>query len=247
MASLPQKGVKGDNFKKWAIDSINKLIDYLSSPYLQNGKGIAIRRTPSGTIIELEKQPSTTPQSSGGSGGTQDISNTTGNNPSIGITGSTSSVGFVGNGNVTITGNTNGQIEFNVTGGGGSFYPVWQNLVSEDLSLVFDATYEHLTPIILQSSGYLYIQYFPEVNLDDNNSSAELRCSVSVDSKEVFYYLREISLGSYSHGDPLPITFSESLEHTSMIPVHSGSTVTALCSENNAQLLYLRLYKDTSA
>ena len=70
MASLPRKGVKGENFKVWAVDSINKLIDYLSSPYLQNGKGIAIRRTPSGTIIELEKPSTSVSQSAGGGGGT---------------------------------------------------------------------------------------------------------------------------------------------------------------------------------
>lgn len=66
MPSLPHKSVKGIVFKKWAVESIDRLIDYLSGTWLQAGKGINIRRTPSGTIVELQKQPATAPSSGGG-------------------------------------------------------------------------------------------------------------------------------------------------------------------------------------
>ena len=68
MPSLPRKSVKGTIFKKWVVDSIDQIIDYLSSNWLQPGNGINIRRTPSGTIVELQKV-NTAPQSSGGGGG----------------------------------------------------------------------------------------------------------------------------------------------------------------------------------
>lgn len=122
MASLPKKGVKGANLRKWLIDSIEQLIDYLNSPWLQAGKGINIRRTPAGTIIELQKQSSESPRSSGGTASAQDISATvSGGTATIEISGSTSAVEIVGgtSGNVTISGNTNGQVVIDATGGTG--------------------------------------------------------------------------------------------------------------------------------
>ena len=69
MPSLPRKSVKGSLFKKWAIASIDQLIDYLSSNWLQAGDGINIRRTPSGTIIEAQQRKGE-PQVLSGGGGT---------------------------------------------------------------------------------------------------------------------------------------------------------------------------------
>lgn len=69
MPSLPNKSIKGGVFKKWVIESIDKLIDYLSSTYIQVGQGLKIRRSPSGLVIELDKQPGE-PQSAAGGGGT---------------------------------------------------------------------------------------------------------------------------------------------------------------------------------
>jgi len=70
MPSLPQKAVKGANFKTWAVDSINKLIDYLSSTYIQVGQGLKINRTPSGLVIELAKPAKETQNNTTGGGGT---------------------------------------------------------------------------------------------------------------------------------------------------------------------------------
>lgn len=124
MVSLPRKGEKGQNFKSWAVDSINKLIDYLSDgTYLRKGDGISVERTPSGIIIGLEKKGESISQSFANDGGTlQDISATvTGGTASLALSGSTSSVNFVGTGAVTISGNTNtGNIEINATGGSGT-------------------------------------------------------------------------------------------------------------------------------
>lgn len=123
MASIPRKGVKGISLRKWVIDTLNGVIDYLHSARVRPGNGILIRETPSGTIIELKKQPDS-PQSSGGGGGgtAQDISATvSGGTATIAISGSTSTVEIVGgtSGNVTISGNTNGQVVIDATGGGG--------------------------------------------------------------------------------------------------------------------------------
>lgn len=119
MPSLPRKSVKGTMFKKWVVDSIDQIIDYLSSNWLQPGNGINIRRTPSGTIIELQKQAETRQTLSGGGGANQDITSTVaGGTAFVGLTGSTASAAFVGTGAVTISGNTNtGNIEINATGG----------------------------------------------------------------------------------------------------------------------------------
>lgn len=131
MASLPSKGVTGDNFKKWAVDSINKLIEYLGGPFIRGGKGIAVRQAGNVTIIELEKQPSVPAQKSG-VGTTQDISATvSGGTAFIGLSGSTATAELVGTGDVEIRGNTNGQIEFDVQGGTGGLtgFPNYQNAI----------------------------------------------------------------------------------------------------------------------
>jgi hypothetical protein len=134
------------SLRKWVVDTLNGMIDYLHSARVRPGNGILIRETPSGTIIELKKQPDS-PQSSGGGGSAQDISATvSGGTATIEISGSTSAVEIVGgtSGNVTISGNTNGQVVIDATGGGGgainmpdySAYPF-------TLIHVFRDTYSH--------------------------------------------------------------------------------------------------------
>lgn len=119
MASLPQKSIKGTLFKKWAVESIDKLIDFLSSPFIQAGKGIAVRRSGGITIIELEKPTATaqnvTNNTVSGADGIE--SSVSGGTASVTLTGGTGSVNFVGTGAVSISGNTNGEIEINATGG----------------------------------------------------------------------------------------------------------------------------------
>lgn len=150
MASLPSKGVTGDNFKKWAVDSINKLIEYLGGPFIRGGKGISVRQAGNVTIIELEKQPSVPAQKTGG-GTTQDISATvSGGTAFLGLSGSTSSVEFVGTGDVTLSGNTNGQIEINVTGGtsgGGIGAPDYFHPIVDRSSVIMRTNYGPYTKV----------------------------------------------------------------------------------------------------
>ena len=97
MASLPKKSVKGDGFKKWVIYSINALIDYLHGARLKPGYGIAVRETPSGTIVELARKETPVVNNIGGGGETQDISATvtgsgTATVATVELSGSTSAV-----------------------------------------------------------------------------------------------------------------------------------------------------------
>lgn len=123
MPSLPRKSVKGTIFKKWVVDSIDQIIDYLSGNWLQAGNGINIRRTPSGTIVELQKQ-NKSPQVSNaaGTGIVQDISATVsgGTEATVGLSGSTSSVAFVAGSNMSFASGENGEIVLNSIGGSGT-------------------------------------------------------------------------------------------------------------------------------
>lgn len=56
MGSIPPKAVSGQNFKKWVVETLNKLIDYLHGARIRPGYGIMVRETPSGTIVELAKK-----------------------------------------------------------------------------------------------------------------------------------------------------------------------------------------------
>jgi len=116
MSSLPPKAVTGQNFKKWVIDTLNKLIDYLHGARIKPGYGIMVRETPSGTIVELAKKQASPVNNTtgGGTGVAQDISATvSGGTATVTLSGSTSSVEIVGgtSGNVAISENANGQVE----------------------------------------------------------------------------------------------------------------------------------------
>lgn len=69
MASLPKKGVKGANLRKWLIDSIEQLIDYLHSTRVLPGDGIMVKETPAGVIVSLAKKSTSTVNNSTGGGG----------------------------------------------------------------------------------------------------------------------------------------------------------------------------------
>lgn len=188
MPSLPTKGIKGQNFKAWAVDSINKLIDYLSSPYLTPGQGINIRRTPSGTVIELQKQPEPVQQSVSG-GLVQDISaSVSGNTASIGLSGSTATAELVGTGDVTISGNTNGQIEINATGGtsSGIGAPNYANPIVDRGSVALRTPYGNYANVaylvgavvsVIESVGgddYLRGDIFADITMEGNTSSSRV-------------------------------------------------------------------------
>lgn len=68
MASLPKKGVKGANLRKWLIDSIEQVIDYLHSTRVRPGEGIMVKETPSGVIVSLAKKSTSTVNNSTGGG-----------------------------------------------------------------------------------------------------------------------------------------------------------------------------------
>jgi hypothetical protein len=120
MPSLPKKSSKGANFKTWTVDTVDALIEYFNSNWIQEGSGISVRRTASGVVIGLAKTPPVpSVKFTTGGGSTQDISaNVSGGTAFIMLSGSTSAAKFVGTGSVTISGNTNtGNIEINATGG----------------------------------------------------------------------------------------------------------------------------------
>jgi hypothetical protein len=185
MPSLPRRSVKGAIFKKWVVESIDQIIDYLTSNWLQAGNGINIRRTPSGTIVELQKM-NTAPQTSGSGGGgggiVQNISATvSGGTASLALSGSTSSVNFVGTGDVTISGNTNtGNIEINATGGGGggtaAVFPDLSNPI-EDME--FDVTH----------AAYSYpVWLIGSIGVDNSIVGNTVVCSVVVGDNGVNVY-----------------------------------------------------------
>ena len=111
MRRLPQKSVKGANLKKWLVESIDALIDYLSdASYLQPGTGIGIDRTASGVMISALK-PKPAPAQSLAGGTVQNLSATvSGGTATVALSGSTATVPFVAGANVNITGGTNGEL-----------------------------------------------------------------------------------------------------------------------------------------
>ena len=70
MSSLPRKSVTGLPLKKYVLDTLNGLIDYLQTHRIQAGRGIDVRETASGYVIGLAKPPSNPPQVQNAGGGT---------------------------------------------------------------------------------------------------------------------------------------------------------------------------------
>lgn len=69
MASIPRKSVKGANLKKWLVETIDAILDYLHTSRIRPGYGIAVEETPSGTIVRLAGTPSSNaPVATGGGG-----------------------------------------------------------------------------------------------------------------------------------------------------------------------------------
>ena len=101
-----------------------RLVRFINSLVLRgDGSYLAVEHTPDGTLIkpttylidQLNKAGN--PPAAGGSAA-QDISaSVTGGTATVTLSGSTSAVELVGAGDVTISGNTSGQIEINATGG----------------------------------------------------------------------------------------------------------------------------------
>lgn len=239
MPSLPNKSIKGAAFKKWVVESIDKLIDYLSSTYIQVGQGLKIRRSPSGLVIELEKQPGEPQSATGGGGGVaQDITTSvTGNTASIGLSGSTATAQLVGAGDVQVSGGTNGEIILT-----GSGYPVWGALSFQQITPTWSSGTDEMTPYVLQYSGFLYITVTPTMEFDPDVSAQDIYCYVSIDNKQVFAFQRDVVFESFQGGDvPHYRIYSQD---SGVIPVCAGSTVTARYYDSSGatQKLSLSLY-----
>lgn len=119
MSSLPRKSVTGLPLKKYVLDTLNGLIDYLQTHRIKAGKGIDVRETASGYVIGLAQPPSNPPQVLNAGGGADGIeASVTGGTASVTLTGGTGSVNLVGTGGCTISENLGtGDIEINATGG----------------------------------------------------------------------------------------------------------------------------------
>lgn len=251
MASLPKKGIKGTNFKVWAVETLNALIDYLHGARVKPGYGISVRETPSGTIVELAKKEAPTINNNigGGTGVAQDISaSVSGGTATVAISGSTSSVEVVGGSNVSITGNTNGQVVVSATGGTAG-YPVWQNFTPQTLSEQWTNNNQTMSPIVLDYSGYLRISYTYSSYVHNDNPTFSEDVSVYVDGKHVWRRYPFFQLEAYYYGDTVPVTLQASDYDIKLIPVCAGSTVTATCNnlDDSVPSLYLELLHDTNA
>lgn len=115
---IPRLPVSGENLKKYILDTLRGIIDYLKATRLVEGDGISIRETPSGVVVSVIRRGTT---SQGASGAAE-------YDPGIGITitGGTPGVPEKINANITggtdisVTGGTNGNpLVISYTGGGG--------------------------------------------------------------------------------------------------------------------------------
>ena len=180
MASLPRKGITGDNLKKWVVDTVNGLIDYLHSHRVRPGNGIRVDETPSGVVVSLANIPSASAPSNVTQNGASGIdSAVSGGTASVYLTGGTGSVNFVGTGSVTLSGNTNGQIVINAAGGTAS-NASFPDLANPIESISFDVSYP----------GYAYpVWLIGQIGVDSSlTSNNTVVCSVNFGTNGVQVY-----------------------------------------------------------
>lgn len=115
---VPRLPVTGENFKKYAIDTLKAIIAYLHASRVRPGKGIRVEETPCGTVISIIPRGSAI---QGGAGGITYEAGT-----GITITGGTPGVpekinaNITGGNDISVTGGTNGNpLVISYTGGGG--------------------------------------------------------------------------------------------------------------------------------
>ena len=62
---IPRLPVSGENLKKYILDTLRGIIDYLKATRLVEGDGISIRETPSGVIVSATRRGTTSQGASG--------------------------------------------------------------------------------------------------------------------------------------------------------------------------------------
>lgn len=186
MPKLPNKSIKGANFKKWCIESIDTIIDYLSSAlYLNPGNGISIERRPSGIIIGLEKHaPQPTSAVSGGTAAYSGLTATvSGGTATVDVSG-VNPLELVAGANVNITGGTNGEVIVSATGGTGSVgFPDYMNPLVSHSNVQIDHTYTYASPV--------WVIGTIEANADINGqtrAATSIYLSSGTNSKSVYLF-----------------------------------------------------------
>ena len=164
MASIPRKSVKGANLKKWLVETIDGILDYLHSSRIRPGYGIAVDETPSGTIVRLASTPSGNAPISTGGGGTGVsgglgivVSGGTGGNPYL------VNANLQGGTDISITGGSGGNpLVISYTGGGGAGSglnaPDWRNIASgttPEGNTVIELT-KNGTATTTSTAGFIY-------------------------------------------------------------------------------------------
>lgn len=156
------------------------LVRFMNSLILRgDGRFTMVSRDESGTSVTLTpavvsaltRAAGGTPPGSGG--GSQELSVTvSGNTATIGLSGSTATAQLVGTGDVSIYGNTNGQIEIDAAGGGGGGggfgFPDYSNeiVAPGDVDLSGTTTYSYPYPVWLMGSIGMTVNDVGEVWAD---------------------------------------------------------------------------------
>lgn len=226
MGSIPPKAVSGQNFKKWVVETLNKLIDYLHGARIRPGYGISVRETPSGTIVELAKKQAPVINNTTGGGTTQDISATvSGGTATVALSGSTSSVDIFGGSNVSITGNTNGQIEISATGGtsSGVGFPAYTSPLVEQGDVLSQTNY----PGTAYADQSVWLIGNLSVEPDANGQLAlSVRVLISHNGNSEAVYLSDFLTQTNSYIDKLEIPVS--------MPIPAGHTFQIIVSQTTS-------------
>lgn len=201
---IPSKIQHGEKVISTVFEKINGIIDYLNASKLRKSSGIDVRETPSGTVLELVQKSASAPQSQQSTAVASGLEATvSGGTATVGISGSTSSVEFVGAGGVTISGNTNGQVEINASGIPFPVFPSY-NIPLNGTSHVMTSNGWVVMTAEIESNGNSGYPGYAFLRVINNGTATDhLVCCNG------FLIVEGIAAGSFS------------------FPVVSGSTVTA--------------------
>lgn len=188
---IPRLPVTGENLKKYILDTLKAILDYLKATKIRAGYGIAVDETPSGTIVRLAKVAS-----SGASGtGTSEaeisgglgivVSGGTGGNPyviksnikagfAISLTGGSGGSPYVvglnvqAGSNITLSGGTNGNpLIISSTGGGGGGGIPFPDYAALTTSSSSGTVLTNGSPFTATSNGWLRVSIRNDGGLSD--------------------------------------------------------------------------------